>query len=84
MSAEMLETLQKQMDLLTVDEQLRLVAYLAEKARAAYPPPRPRRKWREIRGIAKSSLFGEDAQSYITRTRQEDTEQRELQLRREP
>ena len=82
MSAQMLETLQKQVDLLTVDEQLRLVAYLAEKARAAYPASRPRRKWREIRGMAKSSLFGEDAQSYISRTRQEDTEQRDLQLKR--
>jgi hypothetical protein len=84
MSAEMLETLQKQAELLTVDEQLRLVAYLAEKARAAYPPTKPRRKWAEIRGAAPYPLLGEDAQAWVSRTRQEGDEHRERQWRSGP
>lgn len=83
MSAEILETLQKQAELLTVDEQLRLVAYLAEKARAAYPA-KPRRKWAEICGAAPYPLLGEDAQAWVSRTRREADEHRERQLRYEP
>ncbi len=81
MSDQVLEAIIKQAESLTVDEQLRLVAYLAEKARAAYGPAKSRRKWREIRGLAKPSLFGEDAQTYVSRTRREDTEYRERVLR---
>ena len=81
MSTELLQNLMKQSDALTIDEQLRLMAYLAERARAAYAGARPRRRWRDIRGLAKPSLFGEDAQAHISRTRQEDTERRERSMR---
>lgn len=84
MSAQMLETLIKEADSLSTQDQLRLAAYLVEKASHIYAPPIKRRKWREIRGMASPSLFGEDAQAYISRTRREADEHRERQLRRAP
>ena len=38
---------------------------------------RPRRKWQEILGAAAEPLAGEDAQTWITRTRRESDEHRE-------
>ncbi len=81
MATDKLEMLIKQSSTLTVDEQLRLAAYLVEQARQGYAPA-PRRKWREIRGIAPYPLVGEDAQTWVTRTRREGDEERERQLRR--
>lgn len=83
MSTEVLNNLIKQAEALSPEEQLRLVAHLVEKVRAAYQPPRPRRKWAEICGAAPYPLLGEDAQAWVSRTRREDTEQRERQLKRQ-
>ncbi|MBI4671802.1 MAG: hypothetical protein HY741_09070 [Chloroflexi bacterium] len=82
MSMQLLEKIIQESDALTVQEQLRLAAHLLEKARAAYPPveTRPRRKWREIRGIVPYPLAGEDAQAWVSRTRRESDERREAQL----
>jgi hypothetical protein len=80
MSAATLEQLLKESEKLTTDEQLRLAAQLVERARQSYQAGAPRRKWRDIRGLAAPSLFGEDAQTYITRTRREDDDHREKQL----
>ena len=81
MSTEVLDSLLQQAEALTPDEQLRLAAQLVERARQSYPASRQR--WREIRGLARPSLFGEDAQAYISRTRREADEQRASLLRRE-
>ena len=81
MSADLLSDMIKQADKLTPDEQLHLATYLVEKARAAYPSSKPRRKWAEIRGMARPSLFGEDAQAWVSRTRREGDERREQALR---
>ena len=81
MSDAMLDHLMKQADLLSADDQLRLASYLVEKARRVYAPSQANRKWREVRGLAKPSLFGEDAQVYISRTRRVETEHREKALR---
>ncbi len=64
---------------LTIEEQLRLAAYLVQRVVEVSPLllPQPlkiakrRRKWREIRGLARPSLLGEDAQAWISRTRRE-------------
>lgn len=61
MPTEVLNNLLKQAETLTPDEQLHLAAHLVERARQSYSTPR--RKWREIRGLARPSLFGEDAQA---------------------
>jgi hypothetical protein len=74
MSTEVLDNLIKQAEMLSPDEQLRLAAYLVERARQASSSPR--RKWREMRGLARPSLFDEEAQTYITRTRREADEHR--------
>ncbi|MBI4789544.1 MAG: hypothetical protein HY782_21145 [Chloroflexi bacterium] len=81
MSAQLLETLMKQAESLSVQEQLTLAAHLVEQASKLYAPPeRPR--WRDIRGLAYPSLFGEDAQAYISRTRRESDEHRERRWKR--
>ncbi|MBI5877372.1 MAG: hypothetical protein HZB53_06960 [Chloroflexi bacterium] len=84
MSQQLFESLLKQADSLTADELIALAERLVEKARHSAAVEHPRRKWRTIRGAARPSLFGEDAQAYISRTRQEADEERERSLRREP
>lgn len=71
MATNTLDELIKQADSLTPDEQLRLIAHLAERAREAYTSSRPRRQWQEICGAAQHPLVGEDAQNWVSRTRRE-------------
>jgi len=82
MSTQLLDSLLKQIDLLTADEQLRLVSYAAEKARRKMPVDKLRRKWRDVRGLLPYPALGEDAQAWVTRTRREGDEHREQLLRR--
>ncbi len=64
---------------LTPEEQLRLIAYLAEQARkSARKQPTPRH-WRDIKGAAAYPLMDEDAQNWVSRTRQASDTQREQQ-----
>ena len=81
MSAQ-LDSLLKQIDLLTADDQLRLVSYVAEKARRKMPLAKTRRKWKDVCGMLPYPALGEDAQAYISRTRREGDEHRERLLRR--
>jgi hypothetical protein len=66
-------------DELQVEEQLRLAAYLLERARQMVAVEKPKRKWRELRGLAKYPMLGEDAQEWVSRTRRESDEQRQAQ-----
>jgi len=84
MSTETLDELMRQVESLTVDEQLRLAAYLVERARRTHPSLVSRRKWREICGAAKYPLLGEDAQAWVSRTRREADERRKRQWKRIP
>jgi len=77
-----LDSLLKQIDLLTADEQLRLVSYVAEKARRKMPLAKTRRTWKEVCGMLPYPALGEDAQVWVTRTRREGDEHREQLLRR--
>lgn len=76
MSSITLNELMAQANSLTLDEQLRLAAYLVERARVGQVA---RRKWREIRGLAHPSLLGEDAQTWVSRSRLDADEQRQRQ-----
>ena len=69
----------KQAEMLTPEEQMQLIAHLAEKAQEAHhaTPSRPRRKWSEIVGAAPYPMVGEDAQQWVSRTRSESDKQRE-------
>jgi hypothetical protein len=73
--------------LLPATERLRLLAIvaqaLAEHSLESAEQP-PRRQWREIRGMASYPLLGEDAQAWISRTRQEGDEKREQQWEQKP
>ena len=82
MTTAVLDDLMERASTLTPDEQLWLVEHLAERIREAHAGPKRRRKWAEICGAAPYPLLGEDAQAYVSRTRREDTEGRERQLRR--
>ena len=84
MSTEMLQHLIKQVEGLSPEEQLRLIAYLVEKIRATYASPKPGPLWAEICGAPPYPSLCEDAQAWVARTRREDTEQRERQLRPQP
>ncbi len=81
MTTTALTELIERADALTPEERWQLVNHLMTQALRQMPGAKPRRKWREIRGMAKPSLFGEDAQAYISRTRREGDEHRERLLR---
>jgi len=69
-SEQMLERIKQEVDGLSTDEQLRLVTYLVERARTSLPSPPVVRKWRDLRGMYLHPMLGEDAQAWVTRTRQ--------------
>lgn len=83
MTTTLLHELIEKADALLPEDQWQLANHLVTRALRQMPAARPRRKWREIRGLAKPSLFGEDAQTYISRTRREGDEHREQVLRGE-
>ena len=59
-----------QADALPPDEQMQLIAHLAERNRRAMAgDPAPR--WSSLRGRAPDLLASEDAQAHVTRTRRE-------------
>ena len=62
-------------------EQLRLVEKIVQELALNGQPPKRRRYWREIRGMVQHPMCGEDAQAWISRSRQEDDEHREEVLR---
>jgi hypothetical protein len=66
-----LENLIREAENLSPTEQLRLAAHLAEKARQTDLASRARRSWDELCGAAPSPLLGEDAQTWVSRTRKE-------------
>ena len=71
MASKELDELVQKAEVLTSDEQLLLIARLVERLREAQQVSRPRRKWREICGSVSHPLLGEDAQDWVSRTRQE-------------
>jgi hypothetical protein len=69
----------RQAEPLSADEQLTLAALLIEQARKKASAPIERRKWLDVVGAAPYPLTGEDAQVWVTRTRQEGDDERERQ-----
>lgn len=61
---------------LTPEENLELIAHLLSKVRITPEVLVKRRRWREIYGKAHYPLTGEDAQTWVTRTRKESDERR--------
>ena len=65
-----LEAAQYHVKLLSAEEQLQLISYLAEQIRHKRQPQESPR-WLSLRGAAKVPLAGEDAQDWISRNRDE-------------
>ncbi len=62
----------KQAEMLSASEQLALAVLLIERARRDPAIETPtRKKWMDVAGIAPYPLTGEDAQDWVSRTRQE-------------
>lgn len=79
MSTLVYNELVKQVDALPAEEQLQLAAHLLERARQKVIANKPKRKWRDLRGLATYPMLGEDVQDWILRTRRESDEQRQAQ-----
>ena len=72
----------KQAEMLSASEQLALAVLLIERARRAPAMVTSvRKKWMDVAGIAPYPLTGEDAQDWVSRTRQEGDDTREQQWR---
>jgi len=77
MSDDILNEIIQKSDLLTPDEQLRLIADLAKKVRVrAAHEPVPCRNWSDLVGMLPYPACGEDAQKSISRSRRESDENR--------
>lgn len=68
-------TLVKQAEKLSLEDQLALMAQLAQAMQQRWQPTAIPRRWREIRGVVQAPLVGEDAQTWVSRTRQVGDEQ---------
>lgn len=66
---------------LTPQERLRLIAHLATTTQVDVTTPNPGRRWSDLAGTAPYPALGEDAQDWITKTRQESDDAREAQWR---
>ncbi len=69
MSNAVLE-LARQAEQLSVGEQIELAVWLMQNVRAVTGMDAPRHSWTEIAGIAPYPLAGEDAQAWVSRTRE--------------
>ncbi len=79
MTSEELDELVKKAEALRPDEQLLLIAHLADRIRENYQIPKQRRKWGEICGTVPYPLVGEDAQVWVSQTRLAGDKHREKQ-----
>ncbi len=74
MSARELNEMAQRAAALTADEKLQLAAMLIEQARQGQEATVPPVRWRDLRGQVPEPALGEDAQAWVTRTRQEGAE----------
>lgn len=74
------DELRQQANNLTPEEQLRLIAELAEQVRRNKPQAATLYYWHDLQGIGQHPLTGEDAQTWVTRSRQESDSNRNQTL----
>lgn len=84
MSTPTYEEVVRLADALTAQERLRLIAHLATTAQVDIAAPKPGRRWSDLAGTAPYPALGEDAQEWVSRTRQESDDAREAQQRDRP
>ncbi|MBN4000461.1 hypothetical protein [Nostoc sp. LPT] len=78
-----LEKILSEIEQLTPQEQLTVMGHLVERIKKHINQAQPKRKWSDLKGVAPYPLLGEDAQKWVSRTRQEGDEHRERLLRGE-
>ncbi len=61
---------------LSPSERLLLASRLIQSVRNEIPSHEPRLKWKDAAGLLEYPALGEDAQSYISRSRREDDDRR--------
>jgi hypothetical protein len=77
MSDQILREIIEKVVLLSTEEQLNLMATLEEKARASTAAKgHQRRKWSDLIGMLSYPACGEDAQTYVSRSRREADDKR--------
>lgn len=76
MASATVKEIVRQAETLEPEEQLRLIALLAEKVQRAYYRTSPRRRWRDVCGAAPYPLMGGDAQAWVSHSRQESDDAR--------
>lgn len=81
--SRLLQELLRQAEQLTPEERLELISRLADQLRVQTTAPKAKRKWSDLKGMAPYPLLGEDAQEWVSRTRQEGDDHREHLLRGE-
>lgn len=78
-----LEKLLSEIEQLTPEEQLTVMGHLVERVKKYINQAPPKSKWSDLKGMAPYPLLGEDAQEWVSRTRQQGDEHRERLLRGE-
>lgn len=79
MSAEVLDEVLEKINLLDPKEKQQVMTVLSGKEpKCESQETSPHLKWADLVGILPYPAFGEDAQEYITRSRQEDDENRKV------
>ena len=81
MDVNMLKELKEKSNTLSAEENLDLIAHLLNKVRTTQMASASERRWSEIYGKGPCPLAGEDAQTWVTKTRKESDETREKQWR---
>ncbi|MCT7986379.1 hypothetical protein NG796_24210 [Laspinema sp. A4] len=78
----LLEKVLQDIEQLTAEEQVEVLNHTTEQLkRRTQTQGKPQKKWLDLAGTAPYPLVGEDAQEWVTRTRQESQEHRDRLLR---
>jgi hypothetical protein len=72
-SARELDDIVQRTEGLTADEKLQLAAILIEQARQSETAGVMTPRWRDLRGRVTAPALGEDAQAWVSRTRQDNS-----------
>jgi hypothetical protein len=81
MTLHTMDQLLKRAARLTPSERLLLASRLIQSVRNEVPSHQPHRKWKDAAGLLPYPALGEDAQSYINRSRRADDDHRSQIIR---
>ncbi len=78
MSAQDYTRILRETNDLSLDEQLRLIRDISDRLRRHREPGKKPLRWEDLAGSAPYPLCGEDAQEWVSRTRQEADDRRRV------